>query len=121
MERKYELSTGILECYPLYAIFHFNAPFYDRDEAKEFVQTIDTHYKNRKCVVISNREMAKNVNPEVYNSVKSKCVIGIAIVSNSEIVKKEAYNEQGLFEGAFSYFGTIEEAEDWAKTVISDY
>ena len=121
MERKYDLSTGVLECYPLYAIFHFNAPFYDHDEAKELVQKLDSHYKDRKCVVISNREMAKNVNPEVYNNVKSKTVVGIAIVSKDEAVKNEAYEEQSLFGGAFSYFETIEEAADWAQTVIGMY
>ena len=39
MENKYQLSTGILECYPLYAIFHFNASVYDHEEAEEFVDT----------------------------------------------------------------------------------
>ena len=38
MENKYQLSTGILECYPLYAIFHFNASVYDHEEAEEFVE-----------------------------------------------------------------------------------
>ena len=36
-------------------------------------------------------------------------------------VKNEAIEEQGLFEGAFSYFQSIEEASDWAKTVIGSY
>ncbi|MBG42659.1 MAG: hypothetical protein CL530_01705 [Aequorivita sp.] len=121
MENKYQLSTGILECYPLYAIFHFNASVYDLEEAEEFVGIIDSHYRGRKCVVVSNREMAKRVNPEVYNTAKSKSVVGIAIVSNNNAVKNEAIEEQGLFEGAFSYFQSIEEASDWAKTVIGSY
>tara|TARA_R110002050_G_scaffold9433_2_gene32777 strand:+ start:1137 stop:1496 length:360 start_codon:yes stop_codon:yes gene_type:complete len=118
MEKKYELSSGLLECYLNYAIFYFNAPQYDFAEAKELVKTIDNHYKGRKCVIISNREMAKNVNPKVYQKAKSKSVVGIAIVSNSETVKSEAYNEQSLFQGAFSYFETIEEAANWANTVV---
>jgi hypothetical protein len=121
MEKKYQLSTGELECYPFYAIFHFNAAFYDHAEAEELTRVIDSHYKGRKCVVISNREMEKKVNPEVYNSAKSKSVVGIAIVSNNEAVKNEAIEEQGLFEGAFSYFNTIEEASDWANTVVGGY
>ena len=72
-------------------------------------------------MVVSNREMAKRVNPEVYNTAKSKSVVGIAIVSNNNAVKNEAIEEQGLFEGAFSYFQSIEEASDWAKTVIGSY
>lgn len=119
MVKKYELSTGLLECYPFYAIFYFDAAHYDFAEAKELVKTLDTHYKGKKCVVISNREMAKKVNPNVYNSVKSKSVVGIAIVSNNEDVKSEAIEEQGLFEGAFSYFKSIKEATAWAETVVN--
>lgn len=118
MEEKYELKTGILECYPAYAIFYFEGPHYDVAEAKEFVKVLDKHYKGRKCVVISNREMAKKVNPQVYQKAKSKSVVGIAIVSNNDTVKIEAYNEQSLFEGAFSYFETIDEATNWANTVV---
>jgi|GEM_PF-1294036 len=117
MENKYQLSTGILECYPFYAVFHFNSDFYDHKEAEEFTKVIDSHYKGRKCVVVANREMAKTVNPEVYGNGSSKSVVGIAIVSNNDEVKNEAIEEQGFFNGAFSYFKTIEEAADWAHTV----
>ena len=89
MEKQYELSTGILECYPLYAVFHFNSDFYDLEEAEE--------------------------------KASSKSVVGIAIVSNNEDVKFEAMEEQGLFKGAFSYFKSIDEAADWAETVIGAY
>lgn len=118
MENKYELTTGVLECYPQYAIFHFNADFYDLEEAFEFSRVIDSHYGSRKCVIVSTREMAKHVNPEVYSRVKSKCVVGIAIVSSSESVKREAVEEQLHYDGAFSYFRTLEEAIDWSKTVV---
>ena len=121
MEKQYELSTGILECYPLYAVFHFNSNFYDLEEAEELTKIIDSHYRGRKCVVISNREMAKTVNPIVYEKASSKSVVGIAIVSNNEDVKFEAMEEQGLFKGAFSYFKSIDEAADWAETVIGAY
>ncbi len=121
MENKYEISTGTLECYSNYVIFHFNAPVYEREQAKELTQVLDLHYKGRKCVVISNREMAKNVNPEVYKSIKSKTIVGIAIVSNNEAVRSEAYNEQELFRGAFSYFQSIEEAKGWADTVVDSF
>ena len=87
MENKYQLSTGILECYPFYAVFHFNSDFYDHKEAEEFTKVIDSHYKGRKCVVVANRKMAKTVNPEVYGKGSSKSVVGIAIVSNNDRLK----------------------------------
>ncbi len=47
-------------------------------------------------------------------------MVGLAIVSESDAVKQEAYNEQELFKGSFSYFKTIAEAEDWANTVMRE-
>lgn len=119
MEKIYQLSSGILECYPRYAVFHFNADFYGLDEAQEFSEVIDSHYKRRKCVIISNREMVARINPEVYKRGLSRSVIGIAIVSNNKEVQVQATEEQGLFDGSFSYFRTIDEAANWARTVVS--
>lgn len=120
MEKKYKISTGTLECYPTYVLFNFDSGVYGQEQAKEFTNVVDSHYKGRKCVVVANREMAKKVNLEVYKDLKSKSIVGIAIVSNNEAVKAEAYKEQELFRGAFSYFQTIQEAAGWAETVISD-
>lgn len=120
MEKKYEISTGTLECYPTYVLFNFDAEVYEQEQARELTKVVDSHYKGRKCVIVANREMAKNVNPQVYKDLKSKSIVGIAIVSNNEAVRAEAYKEQELFRGAFSYFQTIEEAAGWAKTVICD-
>tara|TARA_R100000353_G_C6476720_1_gene188005 strand:- start:107 stop:472 length:366 start_codon:yes stop_codon:yes gene_type:complete len=120
MERTYSLSSGILNCFPTYAIFDFTAERYDLKEAKEFGKVIDTHYKGRKCVVISTRKLTKSINPEVYTAVTSKSVIAIAIVSENEAVRKEAVKEQSLCQGAFSYFKTIDEAVNWADTVVKN-
>ncbi|MEM0518083.1 MULTISPECIES: hypothetical protein [Aequorivita] len=119
MEKKYELSTGILECYPFHALFYFKATAFNIAEAKELSKALDTHYRGRKCVVISTREFTKTINPLVYQEVPSKSVVGVAIVSNSENVKNEAIEEQGLFKGSFGYFNCIEEAANWAETVVN--
>ena len=119
MEEQYEISTGTLQCYSNYVIFNFDAGVYEQAQAKEFIKAVDSHYKGRKCVVLANREMAEKVNPQVYKDIKSKSIVGIAIVSNNELVKSEAYNEQELFKGSFSYFKTLEEASDWANTVVA--
>lgn len=121
MEEEFKISTGILECYSNYVIFHFNARFYEQKQAKEFINAVDAHYKGRKCVVLANRQMAEKVNPEIYKDVRSKSIVGIAIVSDNEAVKAEAYNEQELFKGSFSYFKTIDEASNWANTVVAGF
>lgn len=97
MKNKYEISTGTLECYPNYVIFHFYAAIHEQEQAREFTKAVDSHYKGRKCVVVSDREMAEKVNPEVYKDIKSKSIVGISIVSNNDGVKNEAYKGQELF------------------------
>jgi hypothetical protein len=118
MEAQYNLSTGVLECYPSYAVFHFTGQQYDMAEAAEFTTVIDTHYKDRQCVVIASRAMTKNINPEVYSKYGSKSVVAIAIVSTSEEVREQAVEEQALYKGAFTFFQDMEHAICWAETVI---
>lgn len=108
----------MLECFPTYAVFHFTGERYDFEEALEFTTVIDTHYKNRNCVVISSRQILKTVNPEVYSHFRSKSVVAVAIVSNCNEVREQVTQEQSHYTGAFTFFTTLEEAICWAETVV---
>ncbi|MAZ72195.1 MAG: hypothetical protein CMC70_03515 [Flavobacteriaceae bacterium] len=120
MEKVYSLSSGELKCYGTYAIFDFTGHDYGVKEAEEFLAVLNTHYKNRTCVVISDRKLTKNINPEVYTAARSQAIMGIAIVSEDAGVREEAIIEQSLFDGAFSFFTTMEDAIGWSKTVVKD-
>ncbi|MCW8980360.1 MAG: hypothetical protein OQJ83_03145 [Altibacter sp.] len=118
MEAQYQLSTGLLECFSTHAIFHFTGQRYDLPEALEFTKVVDLHYRNRKCVVISNRTITKKINPEVYTTYVSKSVVVVAIVSMSDDVREEAVAEQSLYNGAFTFFHSLEDAVRWGETVV---
>ena len=68
MEKQYELSTGILECYPLYAVFHFNSDFYDLEEAEELTKIIDSHYRDLSRTQNTCFKADKIIHNERFNS-----------------------------------------------------
>ena len=67
-------------------------------------------YRTEKC--------KKNIDPRTYLEVRSKSVIGVAIISTNEEVKQEAIKEQELYPGVFTYFKNLKEAVSWSSTII---
>ncbi|MGJ8666972.1 MAG: thymidylate synthase [Patiriisocius sp.] len=107
-----------IECYDSYLVFTLKSKEITTDLAKEILGFADNHYKKRPYVFISNRAFSSNVDPNVYKEINTKVLVGIAIVSEDQEVRKETMREQQLFEGSFSFFKTVEDAIDWAKTVV---
>ncbi|OAD90811.1 hypothetical protein A7A78_13960 [Aequorivita soesokkakensis] len=118
MKKSYNTPYGLMECYENYLVFHLASDGVTGEASKEILSFAMKHYVNRKYVFIASRKFASPISPSAYKAINPKYMVGLAIVSESDAVKKEAYNEQGLFNGAFSYFKTIAEAEDWANTVV---
>ncbi len=118
MVRKYEFPHGIMECYQNYLVFHLSSNGISAQAAKEILEFASRHYGNRKYVFISNRSFASPIDPDAYKAIDTNYMVGLAIVSESEAVKQEAYNEQSLYDGSFCYFKTVAEAVNWAETVI---
>jgi hypothetical protein len=118
MKKSYDTLYGLMECYENYLVFHLTSDGVTGEASKEILSFAMKHYVNRKYVFIASRKFASPISPSAYKAINPKYMVGLAIVSESDAVKKEAYNEQGLFNGAFSYFKTIAEAEDWANTVV---
>lgn len=118
MVKSYDTSHGIMECYPNFLVFKLSDNGISETSAKVIMSYAYRHYKKRPFVFISNREFASNVDPKAYNAIDFKRMVGLAIVSSEETVKQEAYEEQGLFKGSFSYFKTVDQAKIWADTVV---
>lgn len=118
MEATYDTTHGIMECYKNCLVFYLDDSGISEESAVTIMSYAYKHYKDRPFVFISNRKFASNIDPKAYNAIDPKRMVGLAIVSEEEAVKKEATNEQELFEGSFSYFKTVQEAKDWADTVI---
>ncbi len=107
-----------MECFDSYVVFTLISKEITTQLAKEVLGFADNHYKKRPYVFISNRAFASNVDPDTYKEINTDILLGIAIVSEDQDVRKEAVVEQQLFEGSFGFFKTLEAAIDWAKTVV---
>jgi len=118
MNRTYNTPHGIMECYENYLVFHLASNGITGDTAKEILSFAGEHYDTKKYVFIASREFPSPISPAAYKAINPKYMVGLAIVSENDAVKQEAYNEQGLYKGAFSYFKTVAEAADWAATVV---
>ena len=121
MKTTYKTPHGPMDCYSNYLVFRLEGDGISEISAKEIMQYAYNHYERNPFVFISNREFASNIDPKAYNAIDPKLMIGLAIVSAEEAVKQEAFNEQKLFEGSFSYFKTVEEAMGWADTVVKNH
>jgi len=118
MEKSYNTPHGLMECHENYLVFHLASDGITEKAAKEILSFAVDHYRQKKYVFIASRKFPSPISPAAYKAINPKYMVGLAIVSDSDAVKDEAYNEQGLFTGAFSYFRTVAEAEDWANTVV---
>jgi hypothetical protein len=120
MKKTYDTPYGQMDCDENYLVFYLASHGITSFAAKEILSFAADHYGNRPYVFIASRDFASPISPDAYKTINPKIMVGLAIVSESEAVKQEAYNEQELYGGSFSYFKTVEEAKDWAKTVIRD-
>ncbi len=118
MKKTYNTPHGPMDCYENYLIFHLSSDGITGEASKEILSFARDHYGNQKYVFIASRKFPSPISPDAYKAINPNYMVGLAIVSESDTVKEEAYNEQELFNGAFSYFKTIAEAEDWANTVV---
>ena len=118
MKQQYTTPYGVMECYDHYLIFHRSSNRITVPAAKEIVKYAERHFGKKKYVFISKRSSASVVDPKAYKAINRSLMIGLAIVSESNAVKQQAYVEQKLYDGSFCYFKTINEAVDWAKTMV---
>jgi len=120
MIKSYPTSIGNLECYTMCAISRIAVDVVTKEGAKELIQTANKHFRNKPFVLISDRKNSFNVDSSAYKFINPKKIVGIALVSLNEKVKNDAFEKQKLYDGAFGFFTNIEDAVDWAKTVVPE-
>ena len=121
MEAAYDTTHGIMKCYENCLVFYLSDDGISESSAKKIMGFAYKHYDRRPFVFISNREFASNIDPKAYKTIDAKRMVGLAIVSENEMVKQEATNEMDLYKGSFSYFTTVEEAREWSNTVVKKF
>ncbi|WP_028376660.1 hypothetical protein [Leeuwenhoekiella sp. MAR_2009_132] len=87
------------------------------EQAQLLLKDMAAYYGGQKFVIISQRGLETNLDPEILKILNLSKVEGLAIVSpDAEERRKILIKEQSLFEGSFAYFETYEAAREWALT-----
>jgi hypothetical protein len=92
----------------------------NQDHVKVLRQTIKENFGDRKMVYISNRVESYSVDPLVYPEVsRIHNLVGMAIVTNTPVNKRNAESEEMFYNKEFKVFATLEESIIWAAGLIS--
>lgn len=81
---------------------------------------VDTYFKNKPFVYITNRVNSYSVDPAIYKETsKIKNLVGLCVVSKNFMAKSAAQIEKLFFYKSFEIFDTLPEAIKWAKTTLA--
>jgi len=84
-------------------------------------EIIDLHFKNKPVIYISNRIFSYSVDPMTYiGTSKINNLLATAIVTNTEINKKNASYEANFYEKPFKVFSTLSGAIKWVNEIIDE-
>lgn len=121
MENIIEFPFGKAYCREKYVYFERNHDsLFTTESAQELLKSIYSHYGNQKFIYISHRKLKYIVDLESYKFVKNDQMIGIAVVSEVYDPEKDLLKEQELFDGAFAFFKSLDQAISWAETFDFD-
>lgn len=84
--------------------------------AREIAQQLQSHYKDKKFILITHRKFPHEIDLNVYKGKILKNMIGFAIVSDNPEELKRALQEQPLWNEAFTFFKKLDQAKSWALT-----
>ena len=83
-------------------------------------EIIENHFENKQMVYISNRVFSYSVNPLIYPKIENITkMIGIALVPESDLMKKNAKYERNFYDKPFEIFGSLLEAINWTEKILS--
>lgn len=119
----YDLSYVELFVFPKYMIAQVREGTVlepkNNDELNKIAQK---HFAGKNFVYISNRVFDYNVSPITYlGTSKIDNLIGMAIVSNTEIGQKTAKFESKFYSKDFMVVSTVEDAINWAVHLLEKF
>ncbi len=86
------------------------------ETASEITDCLEAFYNGKNFIFITHRKFPHDIDLNVYKGKILKNMIGLAIVSENVEEVKRAMQEQPLWNEAFTFFKTIQEAENWARS-----
>ena len=91
----------------------------DERHFDELKLLIETHFKNKPLVYISNRIHSYSISPLVYNKLSElDNILGIAIIASNTLIDKNAKFEKNFCSKPFEIFSNLSEACVWVNELI---
>lgn len=116
----YDLSFAELFVFPKYLIAQVREDTVlqpkDNEELNKIAQK---HFEGKNFIYISNRVFDYNVSPLIYyETSKISNLVGISIVTTSEIGKRTAQFESTFYSKEFFIASSIEDAINWSLLLL---
>jgi len=93
----------------------------DKSQNEALIKIAEEYYTNQPFVYISYRINSYSVNPNIYTrTVKTKNLIGFAVVSYDYKAKKNAQIEKLFLKKPFEIFTNLDDAFNWADQLVSN-
>lgn len=90
------------------------------DQNQVLLNVAETYFNNKNFVYITHRLHSYAVDPSIYfETSKIKNLLGFAVVSKDYKAKTNAEVEKLFFKKPFEIFTTVEQAVDWATSLLS--
>ncbi|MEW7290082.1 hypothetical protein [Aquimarina sp. 2304DJ70-9] len=86
------------------------------ETAGEITKHLEDYYNGKNFIFITHRKFPHDIDLNVYKEKILKNMIGFAIVSSNPDEIKRALQEQPLWNEAFTFFTSLDEAENWARS-----
>jgi len=84
------------------------------------INVVDTYYRNKKFVYITHRLKSYAVDPKIYfETSKIPNLKGFAVVSKDFKAKTNAEVEKLFFNKPFEIFDNLEDATEWANSIVN--
>jgi len=92
-----------------------------REHNQKLKEVVDTHFKGKAVVYISNRINSYAVDPFTYiETSKIHNLLAIAIVSDNISFRESAAFESKFYKKPFKIFETLSEAIEWSHKTIQE-
>ncbi|SHI54893.1 hypothetical protein [Algibacter luteus] len=115
-----QLDFCELDFYENYVICRINEGE-EIDAKKNNLQTdaIIKHFKGKPFVYITHRVNSYSVDPKIYyDSSEIESLVGFAVVGNTYLAVSNAEIEKLFLKKPFEIFTELDEAVDWAHTIL---
>lgn len=122
MLKEIKLKFAKVNIYYNYMVVVMNEGIHVSPDLNSVLEDIvSQHFYDRLFVYITFRKNSYSVDPVIYKfTSKIQNLAGFAVVTNEKIVKKNAEIEKLFLKKPFEIFNKLDDAIDWAKSILKN-